>query len=183
MSMMLTLPLSKLQRIVLCWISEVQSRCGVTLMRSRELVCGAVLYLLFLGSAATAQPPKESKPKTIGEAWSELIPDFANTTSAEEARAVVLKGIGNDDSEVIRETVYQVGIIALLATMEDYNPKIPDDFRDRPRGSNRCAGKSPPYRHSENAWSNSSGTVQSRPGTRRSPRWSSLPCRRPNGGG
>lgn len=102
-------------------------------MPSREPVYGAVLCLLFVGSAATAEPPKESKPKTMGEAWSELIPDFANATSAEEARAVVLKGIGSDDSEVIRETVYQIGIIAMLATMEDYMPKIPDDFRDPPQ--------------------------------------------------
>ena len=69
----------------------------------------------------------------MSEAWSELIPDFANTTDAEEARAVVLKGIGSDDSEVVDETVRQIGIIAMLATMEDYMPKIPDDFREPPQ--------------------------------------------------
>ena len=102
-------------------------------MRSRDLVCAAVFCLLFVGSAATAQPPKETKPKTMGEVWSELIPDFANISSAEEARAVALKGIGSDDPEIVRETVYQIGIIAMLATMEDYGTDIPDDFREPPR--------------------------------------------------
>jgi len=67
----------------------------------------------------------------MGEAWSELIPDFANTTDAEEARAVVLKGIGSDDSEVVESTLRQIGVIAMLGTMEDHGPGIPDDFKER----------------------------------------------------
>lgn len=67
----------------------------------------------------------------MGEAWSELIPDFANITSAEEARAVVLKGIGSDDSEVVESTLRQIGVIAMLGTMEDHGPGIPDDFKER----------------------------------------------------
>ena len=93
------------------------------------------LLLAIAGSGARAQPA-ETESDPWHAAWSELIrkelPDFANVKSDEEARAIVLRGIGSDDPEVLEEMFRQIGFIAMLASMQDMMLDIRDDFRRSP---------------------------------------------------
>ena len=90
----------------------------------------AVLCLLLVSSPALAQPPEETKPDSPGAGLADLIPDFANTTSLEEMQAVVAKGIGSDDPETVESTLRQIGVLAMLGTVEDAHDDIPDDFAE-----------------------------------------------------
>ena len=101
--------------------------------------CAAFLCLLLAGSALRAQTTEETKSNSWDEAWAELFrreaPDFADFQSEEEARAIVVKGIGSDDPEVFEQTLRQIGFIAMMGSMQDMMHGIPDDFADPPLGS------------------------------------------------
>ena len=90
----------------------------------------AVVLYLAVSSPATAQPPVEAKSDGFGSEWSELLPDLRNTTSLEEVRAVVAKGIGSDDPDTVERTLRQIGVIGFLGTIEDLRSSIPDDFSE-----------------------------------------------------
>ncbi len=107
----------------------MQSEYGGTVTPS-PATFAVVLYLLAVSSPATAQPPVEAKSDGFGAEWSELLPDFMNTTSLDEIRATVAKGIGSDDPDTVERTLRQIGVIGFLGTIEDLRSNIPDDFSE-----------------------------------------------------
>lgn len=100
-------------------------------MTPSTATCAVVLYLLAVSSPATAQPPEEAKSDSSGaEWWSELLPDFADLTSLEEVRTIVVKGIGSDDPDTVKQTLSQIGAIGFWGTIEDLRSNIPDDYAE-----------------------------------------------------